>query len=257
MQVVHPAMRPQYVVAKPASQFTIKNLSWAMLPVACAGVFAIFLDRYAPHPIIQSVPVLIDAEGSESGGGHLRSWLGSMLGMSLGSAQPTQAAATQPEKAEQPDQASQPAGNLTPEQLAPVGSPAKTWSAGWRGAAVHAAAGKAPAKAATKGEDKAAATAGNAAPAAAAPAQPAVNESFDRDGARTALKFAASRVRTCSNSGVTGSALITFGPSGTVQKVQITQMVGDDVDANCVQRALAGTRVPPFTGAPVTVRKSF
>jgi len=121
---------------------------------------------------------------------------------------------------------------------------------------VGKAAPRIPAGAA-RGDDKDKSTTptGNASPAAAA--QAAANDSFDRDGARTALKFAASRVRNCSNSGVTGSALITFGPSGTVQKVQISQLDGDDVDSGCVNRALSGTRVPPFTGAPVTVRKSF
>ena len=249
----HLAVRPQYVVARPQSQFTIKNLSWAMLPVACAGVFAIFLDRYLPHPAtLQVAPASAIAasdmreNGSESGAGQIASTLGAIFGMSFGSSQPVQGPATQAPVAQGPS-------NLTPEQLAPVVAPTKTGTAR---AVVGKTVSRIPAGAA-KGEDKdkSAAPAGNA--SLAAQAQAAANESFDRDGARTALKFAASRVRNCSNSGVTGSALITFGPSGTVQKVQIAQLDGDDVDSGCVSRALSATRVPPFTGAPVTVRKSF
>jgi hypothetical protein len=218
-------------------------------------VFAIFLDRYAPQPV-QSAPTVIEVDAPESGGGQLRPWLGSLLGMSLGAAQPTQLAAAQPTQAAEAAPG-KPSPNLTPEQLAPVSSPAKGSAAVSRAVAYSAAKASAKsAAAATKSDDKASAAAGNGGPAGAA-AQPAINETFDRDGARTALKFAVARVRNCSNSGVTGSALITFGSSGTVQKVQVTQMVGDDVDASCVNRALAGTRVPPFTGAPVTVRKSF
>lgn len=255
IQVARPAVaRPPYVVAKPASQFTIKNLSWAMLPVACAGVFALFLDRYAPNPTVQSGPIVISAD-TEPGSGQLRPWLGSLLGMSLGAAQNSDSVVA---KVQDPAPANQPSPNLTPEQLAPVSSPAKPSAPVSRGGGAYTGrvAGKiAGVVAKPDDKDKAGAASGNSGPAAAA--APAVNESFDRDGARTALKFAAARVRNCSNSGVTGSALITFGPSGTVQKVQVTQMVGDDVDASCVNRALAGTRVPPFTGAPVTVRKSF
>jgi len=251
----HLTVRPQYVVARPQSQFTIKNLSWAMLPVACAGVFAIFLDRYLPHPVtFQVAPAAAIAASdmretgllSESGAGQIASTLGAIFGMSIGPSQPVQGSAAQVP-------ATQIHSNLTPEQLAPVVTPTK---AGAARVAVGKAAARIPAGAA-RGDDKdKSAAAGNASPAAAA-AQAAANESFDRDGARTALKFATSRVRNCSNSGVTGSALITFGPSGTVQKVQIAQLDGDDVDSGCVNRALSATRVPPFTGAPVTVRKSF
>jgi hypothetical protein len=259
---LHPsqlAARAQYVVARPVSQLTIKNLSWAMLPIACAGVFAIFLDRYLPRSTKQSAPIAFIEAPPESGVG---SYVGAMLGMSLGGAQPAQQA--QPvQQAPAAVQAAQPstssATNLTPEQLAPVAASTKS-SAVRSAAAVRAvgggkAAAKAAAPSAAHAEETASAQSANA-PASAA-AQPAGNDSFDRDGARTALKFAAARVRNCSNSGVTGSALITFGPSGTVQKVQISQMVGDDVDASCVSRALSSTRVPPFTGAPVTVRKAF
>ncbi len=252
-----PAVRPQYVVAKPASQFTIKNLSWAMLPVACAGVFAIFLDRYAPPAPVQGTQI-IEIDSSEPGG-PVRSTLGSILGMSIGPAHPAQGGAAQPQDPAPATQAAVTSQNLTPEQLAPVNSPSKASSAAQRSAVVPA--GKGAAKFAAKTDEKEKAAVGNApasnAPAAAPAAQGAINESFDREGARAALKFAAARVRNCSNSGVTGSALITFLPAGTVQKVQISKMVGDDVDESCVHRALAGTRVPPFAGAPVTVRKSF
>jgi hypothetical protein len=244
-QPSHLAVRPQYIVARPQSQFTIKNLSWAMLPVACAGVFAIFLDRYLPHPVtVQVAPAaaIAASDMSESGAGQLASTLGAMFGMSVGASQPVQGSAAQAPATQGPS-------NLTPEQLAPVVASPKVGAA--RGAVSRAA--PRVAAGAAKGDDKEK----SAALAASQVAQAAANDSFDRDGARTALKFAASRVRNCSNSGVTGSALITFGPSGTVQKVQLAQLDGDDVDSSCVSRALSATRVPPFTGAPVTVRKSF
>lgn len=92
---------------------------------------------------------------------------------------------------------------------------------------------------------------------AAAASPSADTNEFDKDGARTALSFAIARVRNCSNSGLSGSALITFSTSGTVQSVQLSQLVGDDVDPSCVTRALSAARVPPFVGNAVTVRKSF
>jgi hypothetical protein len=251
------AARAQYIVAKPVSQLTVKNLSWAMLPIACAGVFAFFLDRYLPSSNRQPAAITyMDADAAEPSHSQLGRWVGQMLGMSLGASQPVPSMPPVQEPPTAPSQTEQTA-NLTPEQLAPVGAPTKASAV--RAPAVHAVASKATASkaaAASRSDDKekASAQSGNS---SASAAQAGFNETFDRDGARTALRFAAARVRNCSNSGVTGSALITFGPSGTVQKVQITQMVGDDVDASCVNRALSNTRVPPFTGAPVTVRKSF
>jgi hypothetical protein len=242
----YPQPRPRYVAARPASPFSIKNVSLAMMPVACAAVFAIFLDRYIPYRIAAAYApqgAAVAAQTREAaaipagtGVDQFASTLESLTGMSLGQAKVTETA---------------PAA-LTPDQLASVTSASKAPPVTRAVRSVRGAV-KAPWAAAS---DKGQAIATNAAPAAQAQASTDDN-GFDKEGARTALKFAAARARNCSNSGMSGSALITFGPAGTVQKVQISQLVGDDVDQSCVNRALSGTRIPPFVGAPVTVRKSF
>ena len=237
----HPQARPRYAAARPGSPFSIKNVSLAMMPVACAAVFAIFLDRYIPYRIAaayapQTAAVAAQAReaaasSGEPGAGQFSTALESLTGMSLGQAKVTET----------------PPATLTPDQLASVTSASKAPPVT---RSVHSVRGAVKAPWAAANEK------GQAAPAAQAQASMDDN-GFDKEGARTALRFAAARARNCSNSGMSGSALITFGPAGTVQKVQISQLVGDDVDQSCVNRALSGTRIPPFMGAPVTVRKSF
>jgi len=212
-----------------------------MVPIACAGVFAMYLDRlpigYDPMSAVvrqsgapvsgASVPGDFDLTG-ERFAALLRG------SMPVCSGQPA---------------ANEPSTVISPEQLATVpDASTKTSGSAWR--TVKPATG-AFATARKVGNGNQSMLAGASSSAAAD------NNDFDRDGARTALKFAIARVRNCSNSGVSGSALITFATSGTVQKVQLSQLVGDDVDPSCVTRALSGTRVPPFTGTAVTVRKAF
>lgn len=233
-----------YQVSPLTSIFSVKNISWALMPVACAGVFAIFLDRYIPYQIEQAysrqgiAAEQREASAADTGTNSFASVLEAMTGMSIGTAEVNAAAPT-----------------LTPEQLARVTTGnAKSTSSAKNGHTVRGMV-RGPWVTATKVDGKEKAASGVAQQTAA---QGSMSDNgFDKEGARTALQFAAARARNCSNSGMSGTALITFGPSGTVQKVQVTQLVGDDVDTGCVNRALSGTRVPPFTGAPVTVRKSF
>lgn len=245
-QSAHPMVRPSYVVAqRVGARVSIKNISWALMPIACAGVFALFLDRYLPPAVPANVgsSTLVGADPASSNLDSFGAMLGAIAGMSLGRPAISDA---------QPAVAANPPA-ITPEQLARVTTTKEAKASAPRAAARSGrGAGKASAS-----EGSEASGSGASAGAAQAQSNSGFNESFDRDGARTALRFAVSRVRNCSNSGFTGSALITFLPAGTVQKVQISQLVGDDVDTSCVTRALSGTRVPPFTGAPVTVRKSF
>ena len=228
--------RPQLVRAAPRvlSQFSVKNISWAMLPVACAGIFAVYLDR---NPSVIERTVATQSASASAGGiapdgdvsnEKLASFLVGAGPMCAGQAPEAQRA-------------------LSPDQLAAIPSfNAKTGAT--RASSAKALGGSVPRK-----------TNGQVAPAAVSLASSASGEGneFDREGAKTALRFAIARVRNCSNSGLSGSALITFAPGGTVQRVQLNQLDGDDVDPSCVTRALSASRVPPFSGGPVTVRKSF
>lgn len=245
-QSAHPMLRPSYVVVQRAgSRVSIKNISWALMPIACAGVFALFLDRYLPPAAPANVgsSALVGSDPASSSLDSFGAMVGAIAGMSLGRPAISEAS---------PTVVTNPPA-ITPEQLAPV-TTREAKSAAPRSVA---RSGRSVAKASASEGSESSSGSGASAGAAQSQSNSGFNESFDRDGARTALRFAVSRVRNCSNSGFTGSALITFVPAGTVQKVQLSQLVGDDVDTSCVTRALSGTRVPPFTGAPVTVRKSF
>ena len=221
------------------SQFSIRNISWAMVPIACAGVFAMYLDRnpigYEPlsmsaqqsAPPAQAAGMLGD---NELTGERFAALLHGSMPVCSG--QPA---------------ASESSSVISPEQLATVPDVStKTSGSAWRTVKPTTGVFATARKVGDKGNQSA-----SGATAAAG------NNDFDRDGALTALKYAIARVRNCSNSGVSGSALITFATSGTVQSVKLSQLVGDDVDPSCVTRALSGTRVPPFTGIPITVRKAF
>jgi hypothetical protein len=227
------------------SYFSIKNISWAMLPIACAGVFAVYLDKNpmfaeygtiaSPRSPSLSIGTAVLAT-TERAGDELTAMLGKTNVMCSG----------QPQLSEQPKV-------IFPEQLAAVPG-ASSKELGPHSRTVKSAVGIV-ARVASKTTDK------NPPPAAIAPAgnasSPTDSNDFDKEGARTALKFAAARVRNCSNSGISGSALVTFAPGGTVQSVKLSDLVGDDVDPNCITRALSAIRVPPFTGKVVTVRKAF
>jgi predicted Zn finger-like uncharacterized protein len=134
--------------------------------------------------------------------------------------------------------------------------------------------GKVAGKTTTKGDDttppssspapaKVTAVATPVAAAAPAPAAGGGGEgpSFDRAAAISALSAAASSAQSCKRAdGPTGSGRIavTFAPSGnaTTANVEGPPFAGTPV-GGCVAARFRGTRVPPFGGASVTVRKTF
>ncbi len=80
---------------------------------------------------------------------------------------------------------------------------------------------------------------------------------FDTGAARRALASAALRARQCTEAPASGTALITFRPTGFVQSAQILGLVGEGVRRGCVRSAFQEAQVPQFVGSPVTVSKSF
>jgi len=90
----------------------------------------------------------------------------------------------------------------------------------------------------------------------AAPAA-AVIGAFDPTVARQALSRAAWQAGHCANTDISGSVLVTYDPSGTVQDVSLSNLLGDPSRSPCVVSAFRTARIPPFRGGRVTVRKSF
>ena len=88
-------------------------------------------------------------------------------------------------------------------------------------------------------------------------AEPSDLGGFDAMAARRALVSASQRVGYCADGRVSGTAVLTFTPSGIVTNVSLLALKGESVRADCVLRTFQGVRITPFQGGPVTVRKSF
>jgi len=91
-------------------------------------------------------------------------------------------------------------------------------------------------------------------------AEPESYTPFDRDSAVSALNAAAKSAARCrSDEGPFGAArvAVTFAPNGntTTAVVEGPPFAGTPV-GSCIARTFREARVSPFTGAPVTVRKS-
>jgi hypothetical protein len=84
---------------------------------------------------------------------------------------------------------------------------------------------------------------------------PPLARTLDADAARRALDAAARRARLCADQGARGSVVVTINGAGRAQNVSLSSTVGSH-DA-CLLGAFGQVRVPPFSGPPVTVRKSF
>ena len=130
-------------------------------------------------------------------------------------------------------------------------------------AATPAAAAAAATPAATKPADPAAAAKPTEAAAApATPATPATPEgaAFDKNAAVAALGAAAASAASCKTAdGPTGSGKVsvTFAPSGRATATSVAgELAGTEV-GGCVARLFRAAKVPPFSGDPVTVSKSF
>jgi hypothetical protein len=83
---------------------------------------------------------------------------------------------------------------------------------------------------------------------------------FDAQAAKTALGGAAANASSCKEpGGPTGSGRvsITFAASGRPTSVAVTGDLAGTTVGSCVARLFRGSRVPAFSGEPVTVSKTF
>jgi predicted Zn finger-like uncharacterized protein len=83
---------------------------------------------------------------------------------------------------------------------------------------------------------------------------------FDAQAAKTSLGAAAANASSCKEpGGPTGSGRvsITFAASGRPTSVAVTGDLAGTTVGSCVARLFRGTRVPAFSGEPVTVSKTF
>lgn len=83
---------------------------------------------------------------------------------------------------------------------------------------------------------------------------------FDKGAAKTALNTAASQAAGCGAGGAPGKGKIqvTFAPSGKVSDAQLVEgPFGATAAGKCALRHFRAAKVPAFSGAPVTVAKSF
>jgi hypothetical protein len=81
---------------------------------------------------------------------------------------------------------------------------------------------------------------------------------FNATRARQALSHASQLMQRCAGaSDLSGSAVVTFAPSGAVNGVTVQSISGDVSKVSCVVSAFHSVRVPAFTGTAVSVKKSF
>jgi predicted Zn finger-like uncharacterized protein len=95
---------------------------------------------------------------------------------------------------------------------------------------------------------------------APAPAPAGGGGDFDAAAAKTALTAAAGNASSCKEpGGATGNGRvsITFAPSGRPTSVAVTGDLAGTTVGSCVARLFRQTRVPAFSGDPVTVAKGF
>lgn len=114
-----------------------------------------------------------------------------------------------------------------------------------------------------KKEEKAKPAEKPAASAESAPAAPAAggdSPAFDRAAASSALATAAGSASSCKQpDGPTGSGkvTVTFAPTGRATNAVVTGDLAGTPVGGCVARIFRNARVPPFSGEPITVARSF
>lgn len=94
----------------------------------------------------------------------------------------------------------------------------------------------------------------------AAAAAPGGDKPFDRAAANSALSSIAASAASCKKpDGPTGSGkvAVTFAPSGNVTTANIEGSFAGTSVGSCVAARFRAAKVPPFSGSPVTVRKTF
>lgn len=83
---------------------------------------------------------------------------------------------------------------------------------------------------------------------------------FNRDAARSALAGAAGAASGCKKKGGPtgrGRVVVTFAPSGRATQATVGPPFAGTAVGSCAAGAFRGASVPPFSGGPVTVSKSF
>lgn len=88
----------------------------------------------------------------------------------------------------------------------------------------------------------------------------AAGPEFDKSAAQAALSQAANMVATCRRPGAPtgdGRVVVTFATSGAVQSASVQGALAGTSTGDCVARQFRSAKVPAFSGAPVTVSKSF
>lgn len=169
------------------------------------------------------------------------------------------------------EKSSAPAGNSEAPSATAAAAPSSATAEATAAASATTTAAAEPAPAAAKPEPthEAAAThetsapheAPHAAPAAARPAPVESDQPFNMGEAKAKLGAAASAAASCKKpNGPTGTgrAVIVFAPSGAAQSASITgePFEGTPTGA-CVASKFRAVRVPPFSGSPFSVSKSF
>jgi hypothetical protein len=104
------------------------------------------------------------------------------------------------------------------------------------------------------------AKADGAKPESPSAAEPPVLADFDKGAALAALNAAAASAASCKKpdgTPGTGKASVTFSPTGRATNSTVTGAFAGTEVGGCVARAFRSAKVPPFSGDPVTVSKSF
>lgn len=171
----------------------------------------------------------------------------------LGAALPAPAAAPTPSASAAPAEptAEKPVSvSSLPSETAAPSAPRVT--RGSRARSSDAAASRAESKAERSGERGA----GSGATGRDAPQAEPQSDGPNRAQIARALAAAASNAASC---GVSGSVrvVVVFGPSGVVRRAGFEGPLPEHTDRSCVLRAVSRSRIPPFSGEPVTVRKTI
>jgi hypothetical protein len=83
---------------------------------------------------------------------------------------------------------------------------------------------------------------------------------FDKSAAKAALNAAAQASASCGAGGASGKGKVqvTFAPTGKVSDVQLVEgPFAGSTAGKCALRNFKAAKIPAFSGAPVTVAKSF
>lgn len=207
------------------------------------------------------------------GGGAAAMVLSGKLAGTPPSPAPTNTAAAKPEMPPAPSvvEPSPPTTAEAPNSAAPVAGSASAAAAGGAshagtgGAAAAVGAAAKPADAATKPTEATTKPAEAATKPAEKPAEkPAAEASdappFDTAAAKAALGAAAGNAGSCKTpDGPTGNGKVsvTFMPSGRATNTQVSGDLAGTAVGGCVAKLFRSAKVPPFSGDPVTVSKSF